>query len=479
MVFLIVLGGIVGLCWAGALAVILVRRMRIGDVLPLGCLGVIICGSVLGHPFFNVNVGPLPITLDRILWVMLLATCVLLVVYRWSTFTEFDRIDLLVYGLLILIAMGTFAYDWQYKEQLPFRRLIFLNVMPVGLYWVARQATFNERQIKMCFWIFACLGFYLALTGIFEWRHLTFAVLPRYISSEQFTEFLGRARGPFLNPVVNGIFMCVSLAGSMLMWPHAKGYGKWIIALTLPVYLLGLYATLTRSIWITAVGTLLVTVWLPSSRAWKGLMICGGTMAAILVVAMFATKFNSFKRDKYVTAEEMSESVSLRPMLAFVAAKMVKDRPFFGHGFGQYTAAKKPYHYNKTNQMELRKILPYMQHNVFLSYLTELGIAGCSLLVLLLVTTSWKAWSLWHHTKLRLAYRQAGLMFLVISGAYILNGMFHDVSIIPMCNTLLLFLVGMLANVSARADRSNRDTTLQRINYGRRRAGKHEYCLAA
>lgn len=462
MFFLIVLAGIAIACWAAVIVLFLKNKLRVADLLPLGCLSVIVCGSIFGHPFFNVAVGPLPVTIDRVFWGVLIVTSIVLVIYRWETFTRFDRLDFLVYGLLAVIALSTFSHDWQYKEQLPFRRLIFLNIMPVGLYWVARQSTFGPRQIKLSLLVFSALGLYLSVTGICEWRDWTFAVFPSYISSEQYEEFLGRARGPFLNPIVNGIYLCTCMAALTLMWPHSGRIGKWAIVLLLPIFLLGIYATLTRSIWLTAAATLFVTVWLPSPRQWKGLMICGGTVGMFLVIVLFSSKFNSFKRDKYVTAAEMSESVELRPMLAFVASKMIRDKPLFGHGFGQYTAAKKPYHYNETNQMELRKILPYMQHNVFLSFLTETGFVGCSLLVLILATTAWKAWLLWMRKNVPTVYRQIGLLFLVVVGAYVLNGMFHDVSIIPMCGTLMMFFVGMLANIYNKATVENLDPGIQK-----------------
>ena len=479
MFFLIILFGIVVCFWATIILLLLKSQLRNADILPLGCMAVIVCGSVFGHPFFNVSLGPLPLTLDRLLWGLLIFTCVVLVAYRWTTLARLDRLDLLVYGLLAVIAVSAISHDWQYKQQLPLRRLIFLNLMPVGIYWVARQANFNARQLKICLSILIVLGLYLSITGIFEWRGWSFAVFPRYISSEHFEEFLGRARGPFLNPVVNGIYICVCMAALTLMWSQTGRTGKWAVAILLPVFLLGAYATLTRSIWITAVSALFITVWIPSPRAWKGVMVCGGAAALILVVALFSSKFNSFKRDKYVSEAQMSESVSLRPMLAYVAFKMARDKPMFGHGFGQYTAAKKPYHYNDTNQMELRKILPYMQHNVFLSYLTETGLVGCLLLILLLFVCCAKAWKLWTTFGPGLIYRQIGLLFLVAAAAYVLNGMFHDVSIIPMCGTLMMFLIGLLANISTRADNNQLNAGAETRSKSQTDFTKQPHTLAA
>ncbi len=38
-----------------------------------GCLAVLLVGSCLGHPFYHVNAGPIPITADRLLLGVVLA----------------------------------------------------------------------------------------------------------------------------------------------------------------------------------------------------------------------------------------------------------------------------------------------------------------------------------------------------------------------------------------------------------------------
>ena len=38
-----------------------------------------------------------------------------------------------------------------------------------------------------------------------------------------------------------------------------------------------------------------------------------------------------------------------------------------------------------------------------------------------------------------------GLLLLIALGAYLLNGMFHDVSVLPMANMTLFFLAGATA----------------------------------
>ncbi len=82
-------------------------------------------------------------------------------------------------------------------------------------------------------------------------------VFPRYIVSDAQAEFLGRGRGPFLNPVGNGMFLCAGLFSLLMFWPRVRRYGKVSVLLLTLVYLAGIYCTLTRVVWLAAAGGLL------------------------------------------------------------------------------------------------------------------------------------------------------------------------------------------------------------------------------
>jgi O-antigen ligase len=150
----------------------------------------------------------------------------------------------------------------------------------------------------------------------------------------------------------------------------------------------------------------------------------------------------AFKRDKDVTAEDVAESARLRPILAMVAWHMFLDRPIFGCGFGQYEQESPPYLSDRTTDLPLEKARPYIQHNVFLSMLTQTGLLGMGLLVALLACWTRTAWRLWHSAMAPWWVRNMGLLFLAALGVYLPNAMFHDVSIIPMVNMLLFFFGG-------------------------------------
>jgi O-antigen ligase len=118
----------------------------------------------------------------------------------------------------------------------------------------------------------------------------------------------------------------------------------------------------------------------------------------------------TFKRDKDLDAELTAESAKLRPVLATVAWHMFQDRPLLGFGFGQYKEVMPDYLADRTTDLPLEKARPFVQHNVFLALLTDLGLVGLGLFVAVLAGWTWYGWQLW--------YANDGQHAAVLSGRY-------------------------------------------------------------
>ncbi len=426
----------------------------------INCILVILTGIVLGHAFYHQNVGPLPVTIDRVLWGLMLLHFLVLLKLNRAEIKPLNRTDLIVILLTVVLVFSTFLHDWQYKENLPLSRLLFFNLMPIGIYFVAKQCRLSTSQLVTLFAIFVGFGCYLGLTAIAEQRGINSLVFPRFILDPEQFEFLGRARGPFLNPVSCGIYLVTCTVATMFFWPRVPLAGKALVAGFTAMLFAATFLTLTRSVWIGAAIAVVIVVWNPAPPRLRGALVVVGTISALAVFGLFSDRLNSFKRDKHVTEAEMAQSISLRPILAHVAWKMFKDRPIAGHGFGQYSKVKKPYHYTETDHRPLRMALGYMQHNVFLSYLTETGLVGLGLLSGLLIALAVRSWRLWQARELPLPDRQLGLLGLVVLSNYCINGIFHDVSIIPHIGALLFFVLGLIENVSSRRLDGNSEMTM-------------------
>jgi len=255
-----------------------------------------------------------------------------------------------------------------------------------------------------------------------------------------------------LDPVACGFYQMAGLAGGLMWWPRVHRPGRLVLLILTGLIIAGLYATLTRTVWMGAAMGLLVLFALVLPRSWSIPIFVGGVVSAVALVATNWERVVSFKRDKQLTAEETGDSARLRPMLATIAWKMVRDRPLLGCGFGQYPDEQAPYAADRTADMPLEKARPYPQHNALLALLTETGLLGMAFyaaVVLLWLCTAWRLWRLrggpfW--------VRQQGLFFLVVLGFYLPNAMFHNPNLTPGLNMLFFFLAGVTEGLRAHGD---------------------------
>ena len=258
MDFLILVFGLALLVWA----IVLLRQ---GGLLA-GSLVVLAAGICLGHPFFNVSVGPLPITVDRILLGGLFALTLACRACGWIGPIRWTRADFALAGLFAVLAASTLTHDWHLFKSQPLANLLFLYGLPLVMYWIVRQVPVSERAITGMFVAVAIFGVYLAVTAIAETHQLWFLVWPRYIASPEFVEFLGRGRGPLLNPAGAGILQGLCLSATLLLWPRLNRRGQFVLLALLPLLAWGIYCTLTRSAWLGAGLGMLVIVGLALPR---------------------------------------------------------------------------------------------------------------------------------------------------------------------------------------------------------------------
>lgn len=429
---------------AGAVATVWGAALFLRGGLLAGCVSVIVAGTCFGYPFFHVPLSPVPLTIDRLLWVVLLAQYAV-----WRRFNLADPKPLrkaeLALGLLYAaLLISLLAHDWRAHNAQPASRFVFYYLMPLGMYWVARQTRLSARGTLAADAVLGAFGIYLAFTALAETQQISWLVFPKYISSPEYPEFFGRGRGPLLNPIGTGFFMSVCLYALVVGWPHVGRAGKSWIAAGAALIVAGLYATLTRSVWLGAgLGLMFITAaTLP--RRWR-MPVLGGTLIVVAIVAATQwERFLAFKRDRDLGAQETAASVRLRPILARVAWNMFVDRPLFGCGFGHYRDESVNYLSDRSTNLPLETARSYVQHNAFLGLLTETGLVGLAPWILVLAFWGYDAWRLWRSDS-PLWARQQGLLLLAVLASYVVNAMFHDVSLIPMFHMLLFFVAGLTA----------------------------------
>jgi O-antigen ligase len=291
-------------------------------------------------------------------------------------------------------------------------------------------------------------GVYLTMTALAETTRQWWAVFPTYIASPA-TEYFGRARGPFLHPAEMGIYLTLGLAAALTFWPRCGRLGKMLLIAFSGLAMGGIYATLTRSAWMGGGLGLAIFIGFNVPRQWRNLLLGIAAAAGVTFLAVSWDDIWNLKRDVKLDAAASADSAELRPILARVAWDMFHDRPLLGFGFGQYDREKLPYLADRSGDLPLEKVLPYVQHNAVLALLAETGLVGTGMFVLLLALWIRNAWRVWSDETAPMAVRNVGLLMLVLFGAYFPNAMFQDTNIIDGINLLLFFAAGTVSGLAA------------------------------
>ncbi len=415
-----------------------------------GCLAVLLAGTCFGLPLFKIELGPLPLTIDRVLLLLLVGQYVVWRRCGWVNPKALGKPEIILLLFTSLMVLSTFSADWQTSNYQPVAWLIIYYLMPAVVYWIARQASLSERTMRTMFACFAVFGLYLVLTSLAEYFKLWGLVFPTYIvttAAEPGVEFVGRARGPLLNPIANGILLAICFGSALLWWPRLNRRGQLLLLLLIPLFLAGIACSLTRSVWMGGLFALVLPLGLTLPWSWRGPLLGGGLLVAVLVTVTQWENLLSFKRDEALAAEKTAESVELRPILATIAWHMFLDRPLMGCGYWHYKTEHLNYLSDRSTNLALERGRDYIPHNVLFSLLTETGLVGLGLFLAMVFCWTRDAWRLWRRAALPLGARQQGLLMMVALGAYFINGMFHDVSVMAMMNLTLFFLAGVTAGL--------------------------------
>ena len=437
-----VIAGLVGLSWG---AVVFLRGGLLG-----GCLAVLLAGACFSVPFYKIELGPVPLTADRLLLVLLVGQYV--VWRRWGLADPkpLGKPELLLAAFTAVLVLSTFTSDWQASNYQAVSWLIVYYLMPAVVYWIARQAKLSQRAVLTVFGGFAIFGVYLAVTSLADYCQEWPFVFPRYIATtaaDTTAEFVGRARGPLLHPIGNGILLAICLASTLFWWPRLNRMGQLMLVPATLLLLAAIYCTLTRSVWMGGMLTLGLVIGLAIPWNWRLPLLGGGVLVVAIASVTQWDQLVAFKRDKALDADKTAESVELRPIMAVIAWHMFLDRPLLGCGYSQYKTEHLNYLSDRSTDLPLERARDYIPHNVAFSLLTETGLVGLGLFATMLTYWARDAWRLWRDVAEPLWARQQGLLLLVALSVYLINGMFHDVSVIPMANMALFFLAGVTAGL--------------------------------
>lgn len=437
MTAIIIILALVGLVWGTIVA-------TRGNLL-LGCVGLLVVTSTFGVNFLQFDVGPVTLSLDRLAIVGLVAAFILqwkagrVQIRPWMTL---DTVMAVFFGVLIL---NTFAHDWRTTEpdQVPVvQHLIQGYLIPLTVYFIARNLKYGEKEIDWFLMAMTAFGVYLAVTGILEGLGLYSFVFPRYIADPKLGLHFGRARGPMIQSVSYGVYLCGCLLAACLLWWRSSKQTHLFILGLIPLFLAAIFFTKTRTVWAGGGLGLMAAIFLTMRGKPRIVLITGMVTCGLLAVVGKSDAILGLKREG--TVQDTRRSVRMRASFTYVSWQMFQDKPLFGHGFSQFKKAKLPYLADRNTDLLLESIRTYDHHNTFLSILTDLGLAG--LIPFLAMYALW----------LRNAWRQArsqsppwakamgtlGVGMIVIAGIQMIG---HEITFTPIDHLLIFLVAGMNA----------------------------------
>ena len=416
----------------------------------VGCAAFIALGYVLAPQLWTAHIGPIPLTIDRILLIGFGAAFV----WKWRQ-GELSLRHISAADWLLVAAIGYFTIRCAMTPTpppdgstvKPWWRLIAAFWIPAALYLAARTSNDGERQWRGMLWILAALGGFLAFTAFAEIGKQWWAVFPRYISDPTLGTHFGRARGPSLNSASLGVMLTVCFWAAWMLWPRLSRLQQAAVGVLLLAIAGGIYFTYTRSTWIgLAAGMAVIPlVQLPQWRtALVVLILLGG---AVGTVAFGEKVTNLGRKDTDGSAEH---SVYQRASFVYVSMRMWRDAPLLGCGFGRYYDLKMPYLSDRSQQLELESLRNLDHHNTLLSIMVETGIVGITLFLALLAAWTRSAWQLYRADDLPTWERSQGLFQLAVLINYMSSALFHDLTLLPTEHWPLFLTAGVSATLLAR-----------------------------
>jgi len=315
-------------------------------------------------------------------------------------------------------------------------------IVPFTLFHLARTVFTDERRLRH-FEIFALVVLaYLCFTSIAFLVGARSLIFPRFILDESLGYHADRARGPLLQAVANGVSLNLLgiLAVHAFLRGRIRGLKAAVLLASVPVAIL---ATMTRAVWISFAGTMVVLIFRTDDRRLK--RICAGVATVAAVGLLIVLSFDDQRR---ALADRLEESgpVEFRRAVYTGGWQMFLEKPLTGWGVNQMPT-ELARHVSGYKEKEL------YPHNTYLELLVEHGVAGLGLY----------AWLMWELVRLGhgripkgerhgLLNQQFHTIWPILLGAYWVNAAVVVMNY-QFVNGLLFTMAGMLAAQRRRAAR--------------------------
>ncbi|WP_448383631.1 O-antigen ligase family protein [Desulfosoma sp.] len=338
-----------------------------------------------GGRFLTIRVpGLFDITIERLLFLLVLGSVVHRMIRREKRSGQEDFLTEVAMGFLLILCLISMAIHGFRAPNpgMPDPWFLFLSgyLFPAIVYVFFRGQNLNLDLLEHIFWCFFGVGCYVAFLAYLEFFGLREYVYPRYINDPKIWLHLDRARGPFLNAGINGLIIVQAFLCGVYLYASKKPL-RWILGPLVLAMIPTIYFCQTRSVYLAflvcavALATLL-KVDLPK---WKILAL----PTALVVFLAIGISPRLLSPDRRAGGVYQVEEVKIRLILIERSFEMILERPFLGHGFGQFLRVA-------SERFRGRYPIPgtaeeQVQHHHLLGLWAELGIMGVTVYALIML----------------------------------------------------------------------------------------------
>jgi len=341
-------------------------------------------------------------------------------------------------GLLVLALVSVLGqpYDHTTWSVLAAKFVVLFTMFHLAGLVFAEESEFRKFEV-FSLMVLA----YLSFTAIAFLTGAHSLIFPRFILDESLGIHLDRARGPFLQAVANG--MSLNLLGLLALHAYRRGSvrGARVVVLlaSVPIAIL---ATMTRAVWLSFAGSVLVLVFFSGSRSLRRACLGLVLMAGLgLVVVLSSPELGCSLADRL----QERGPVDYRQAVYAGGWDMFLQRPLTGWGFHQMPR-ELPRYVSGYSEKEL------FPHNTYLEFLVELGVPGLGLYL-------WLMWELLRLGRGAIPFRESGTfldaqfhrLWPLLLAVYWVNAAVVVMSY-QFVNGLLFTMAGMLAAQRRRAE---------------------------
>lgn len=424
--------------------------LRYHDVV-VGAALFLVLTSLFPAEVFGLDLAGLNITADR-LWLVALGVQLFYNLktgrMRWRGLQMADACLLVFLGWLVVrTAMHPLATIRGQPSTVMHLMLGYL--VPAVLYFAIRQSRVDMASLRAVWWALGIFGVYLGITAVLETLQWWSLVFPKCIADPTLSIHFGRARGPMLQSVRLGMFLCFCLAAlwTFTWWLQRRHAWAWWLSAGLSPLLLGAgLLTKTRSIWMGMAAVTLVCVIMLLRGKVRTLTLGGMLGGALLGVLVVGPNLVSFKRE--YSEAETRESTYMRAAFAYVSWQMIWDRPIIGFGFNQFQVYNRPYLDDRSTTIRLESIRGYVHHNSYLSLLVDLGLIGGVLYGLTALGFLKMLWRLSRQNDAPPWHQAAAVLAVCAVSVHAIQMAFHEVSFTSIENGLLALALGIAHSAS-------------------------------